>query len=165
MAESLGAVLSPSNVIEEGVNISKADCFTVQHFSYECSRRRNSAGIPYGQTLPSYLDVIINSDAKNKGKVLFNRIKNSTTDAFSFIFNTTFLTDGSLASYGDVIVAFGYIVDVEESFVRASEKSQEQGEGQDQAPVVQMLIHARILLSKMVFKGAGTSKTLTITND
>ncbi|MBO4341067.1 MAG: hypothetical protein J5835_06535 [Bacteroidales bacterium] len=155
MSNSLKAILVEKN-IQGQTTINESECLTVQHFSYTCRRRRNDAGLPYGSTLPSYLDFTIKVTSNNNGKGLLNHMSKNEPFQYSFIFNATF-TDNVLSKYEDLLLATGYIVDVEETYENfvLTDKT-----------VNQTLIHARLLLCNITYVGNGDiASYLNVTND
>lgn|GEM_PF-659635 len=165
----LKAILLLQDVLIGGGDIPIKSALTVQHFAYKCERHRASRGNPYGPTTQSFLDFSVKVATKNTAKALLERMNDPETFAYSFLFNTTFGTDGKLSDYQGVLVAHGYLVDLEESFESTNRKAGEAAATDNE----QMLIKARILLSKIVYgyyEGSGTSTkakrlNLIITND
>ena len=156
ISNQLKALLVVENIAEQGINVWQNNSFTVQHFSYECRRRRNDSGKPYGQTLPAYLDFTVRVSSGESGKVFFDRMRTNETFPYSFLFNASFNSMRRLSECEDAMVVTGYIVEVEELFesAPASDGSAEQ-----------MLIHARLLISNLAYLGQEHTLNLTITND
>lgn len=156
ISNQLKALLVTENIAEQGINVWQQNSFTVQHFSYECQRRRNDSGVPYGPTLPAYLDFTVRVSSDNNGKVFFERMRINETFPYSFLFNASFNDMRRLSECEDAMVATGYIVDLEELFesAPASDGSAEQ-----------MLIRARLLISNLAYLGRERTLDLTITND
>lgn len=143
-------------ITEQGIDVRQNNSFTVQHFSYTCCRRRNDSGIPYGPTLPAYLDFTVKVVSGNNGKVFFERMQTNETFPYSFLFNASFTTAHQLSEYDDAMVASGYVVDVEEEF--------ESAPGPD-GTTEQMLIHVKLLISNLAYLGQDRTLDLTITKD
>lgn len=164
----LKALLLLQDVLTSGGKVSLKSALTVQHFTYKCQRHRAPGGNPYGPTLQSFLDFSVKVATKNTAKALLERINSPETFPYSFLFDTKFASDGKLSDYQGVLVANGYLVDLEESFESTNHK-----EGETPAENEQMLISARILLSNIVYgyyEGSGESAKakslkLIITND
>lgn len=156
ISNELKAMLVTEDITESGVNVRQENCFTVQHFSYECSRRRNSAGEPYGPTVPSFLTFTVKVASDNNGKVFFDRIIGSETFRYSFLFNASFNDMRALSGFQDAMVATGYIVDLEEIY-----ESVPAGDGSSE----QMLIRAKLLLCNLAYVGRESILNLIITND
>lgn len=156
ISNQLKAMLVVEDISEQGVNVMQGNCFTVQHFSYACSRRRNDAGTPYGPTLPAYLDFTVKVASGNSGKVFFERMHQDSTFPYSFLFNADFNDVRRLSACEDAMIATGYIIDVEECYdkdIRLDANSE------------QMLIRARLLLSNIAYLGNERTLSLIITND
>ena len=156
LSNQLKALLVTEDITEQGVNVWQNNSFTVQHFSYECQRKRNDAGLPFGATLPAYLDFTVRIASGESGKVFVERMKLNGTFPYSFLFNASFNGLRQLSEYQDAMVARGYVVDLEESYDKAP--------GAD-GSTEQMLLHARLLLSKLSYLGRERVLDLTITND
>lgn len=152
----LKALLVLEDITEQGLDVRQNNSFTVQHFSYTCCRRRNDSGIPYGPTLPAYLDFTVKVVSGNNGKAFFERMQTNETFPYSFLFNANFTTMHHLAEYEDAMVASGYIVDVEEDL-----ESVPVPDGTTE----QMLIHVRLLISNLAYLGKERTLKLMITND
>ena len=144
------------DISEQGVNVMQSNCFTVQHFSYACSRRRNDAGAPYGPTLPAYLDFTVKVASGDSGKIFFERMYQKGTFPYSFLFNADFNDMRRLATCEDAMIVTGYIIDVEECY---DKDFRQDGSSE------QMLIRARLLLSNIAYLGNERVLKLTITND
>lgn len=155
-SNQLNALLVTDDISEQGVNVWKDNCFTVQHFGYQCSRKRTETGHPYGPTVPSYLDFTVKVEDKADGKVFYERMKSYKPFPYSFLFNANFDTRrGGLSSCEDALVAFGYIVEVEEIY--SAPRAGGQGE--------QALLRGRLLLSRINYPGRERTLTLSITHD
>ena len=156
ISNQLKALLVTENIAEQGINVWQQNSFTVQHFSYECLRRRNESGTPYGPTLPAYLDFTVKVASDNNGKVFFERMQMNETFPYSFLFNASFNEMRRLSQCEDALVATGYIVEVEELF---------EGAPASDGSADQMLIRARLLISNLAYLGKERTLNLTITND
>ena len=156
LSNQLKALLVLDDITDEGVSVWQNNCFTVQHFSYQCNRQRNEAGVPYGPTLPSYLDFTVRVSENDSAKLLFERIGISKTFPYSFLFNASFSTQRRLSDCEDGMVAQGYLVELDESYDSAANNGGTQE---------QMLIRGRLLLSHIRYVGRENSLKLNITND
>ena len=156
ISNQLKALLVTDNIAERGINVWQQNSFTVQHFSYECRRRRNDSGTPYGQTLPAFLDFTVKVASEDNGKVFFDRMLTNETFPYSFLFNASFNSMRRLSECEDAMVVSGYIVDLEETFESAPAAD---------GSAEQMLIHARVLISNIAYLGREKVLELTITKD
>ena len=150
----LKAVLYPENMVDGNKNVAKEQCYTVEHFAYGCSRKRNDAGFPYGATTPSELVFTIKLETPNSGKEFYQRIKENELFCYTFLFNAEFSAYGRLSSFDSALIAKGYMVDIEEYYNNE--------EGADHF-TSQILIKATLLLSSITFKGLDCDKVLEIT--
>ena len=150
------ALILTKDITEDKVVVKQADCLTLQHFSYQCGRKRTSSGIPYGPTTPSFLDFTIRVTAKGQGKVYFERAGLNMPFKYTFLFDAKFDTTGAkkLSEYGDAMVITGYIIEMEEFF------DEPQNENSDE----QSLLRCRLLLCNIIYLGTKPVK-LTITED
>jgi hypothetical protein len=156
LSNQLKAILVTEDITEPGVNVWQDNCFIVQHFHYECRRKRNVAGEPYGDTVPSYLFFTVKVVSEGNSKVFFERMRGHDTFRYSFLFNASFNSMRGLSEYQDALVASGYLVDLEELYESAPD-----GSGVSD----QMLIRAKLLLSNLAYVGQESILRLMITND
>ena len=154
-SNQLKALLITEDVSEQGVSVWQGNCHTVQHFTYECRRHRNDSGIPYGDTLPAYLNFTIRLADGESGKVFYERMLSHDPFPYSFLFNASFNDMRRLSDCEDAMVASGYIIDLEENY----DKPQEPGSGE------QLLLKGKILLSNIAYLGRERVLKLIITND
>lgn len=154
-SNQLKALLITEDITEQGVSVWQSNCYTVQHFSYECRRRRNESGVPYGPTTPSYLDFSVRIANAESGKVFFERMKTYQSFPYSFLFNASFNDMRKLSECEDAMVATGYIIDLEETY----DKPQEDGVQE------QMLLRGKLLLCNIAYLGRDKKMKLTITQD
>lgn len=156
LSKELKAMLVMEDIMEQGVSVWQGNCFTVQHFSYELHRGRDGHGLPFGATLPSFMEFSVKVSSDSSGKLFFKRMHQDQTFPFSFIFNAVFNAQGRLTDCDDSMVASGYLIDVEEIYGEESHS-----DGTDE----QMLIKARLLLSNIAYAGRDKTLNLIITND
>ena len=147
LSNELKALLVLEDITEGGVSVWQNNCFTVQHFSYACERKRNAAGIPFGPTQPSYLYFTVRISSDESAKEFLERLASRDPYPYSFLFNASFSDKRRLAQCEDALVARAYLTDVEESFEE------------------QMLIKGKLLLCNLSYLGQNDSLKLTITND
>ena len=100
--------------------------YTLQSFRYECSRTRNSQGIPYGPTQATVLRFTLKSLPDGYLKELYQRLKEkNAATSFSVVFDATFRsidTEGMvLSDYDNAIVATGMVVNVNEAYDASSQ--------------------------------------------
>lgn len=155
-SNQLKALLVLEDITEQGVSVWQNNCFTVQHYHYLCRRERNDAGIPYGRTVPSFLEFTIRVAAADSAKTLMERMQSQESFPFSFVFNASFAENRRLSDWEDAMVVRGYLVDVEETY----DKTQAEAGAQEQ-----MLIKGRLLLSNLAYVGRERVMKLTITKD
>lgn len=115
-SDFLKAVLYPDRILENGRNIEKNNCYTIQHFAYQCLRSRNDAGFPYGDTTPTEMVFTIRLAHPDDGKVFYHQMQSNELFEHTFIFNATFGPFCRLESFEDAMVVKGYVVDVNEDY-------------------------------------------------
>lgn len=100
--------------------VKKEDSFTIQQFHYECTRKRNNTGMPYGPTMTTLLQIEIKSLPNGYLKELYKRLDEQTESQFSVVFNATFRTDdygeNMLSDYDSGLIITGYVISVDETF-------------------------------------------------
>ena len=154
-SNQIKALLITENISEQGVNVWQNNCYTVQHFAYECRRKRNASGTPYGPTTPSYLDFSVRIASPDSGKVFFERMHASKSFPYSFLFNASFNDMRKLTECEDAMVATGYVINLEEAYDKPLEDGA-QG---------QMLLRGRLLLCNIAYLGRDRVLKLMITTD
>ena len=75
------------------INVKKEQGFTLQQFNYECSRKRNNMGMPYGPTQTTVLKFLIKSLPDGYLKEVYKRLDENTDSSFSIVFNAAFRSD------------------------------------------------------------------------
>lgn len=156
VSKQLKALILTKDISEQGIVVRQPDCLTLQHFNYQCSRRRTDDGIPYGPTVPSYIDFTVRVTDKAQGKAFFERVGLNKSFRYSFLFNASFASKKKLSDYEDAMVITGYLVEMEE-FYDQPRNPEEYSE--------QLLLHCRLLLCSIDYQGSKDSLTLTITED
>lgn len=134
------------------IKVPQSKCLTLQHYHYKCQRNRDEMGYPYGSTLSVLLDCTFRNVPDTQ--VLYERLRDNKPYTYTFVFNATFDVSKYLESYENAMTVNGYIVDIEEKF--------------DTKPIVdgeceQMLVHVKLLLSNIIYKGKSSDKILSIT--
>lgn len=153
MSNHLKALLFLDDITISPVAPSRDKGYTVQHFEYRCERSVDDNGIPFGSTLSVILKTSLKITSPNAGKALFERLKQNERYPFTFLFNATFDDDQKVADYGDGMVVYGYVVDIEESHVWASDEAESEQ---------QMLIAFDILVASITYLGRDNNKSLYI---
>ena len=164
----LSALLLTNDVLAPDAKISLDKALTVQHLTYGCSKKRTSAGNPYGATLPSFLEFTVRILKEKAGKVFLERMAEPETHPYSFVFYNKD-SEGNLVENG-IIVASGYAVSLEESTRTVTTIEQVNGDDGNKKDVPkddeQLHLTVKIMLSNLVFKGKdGKNLSLIITND
>lgn len=156
LSNQLKALLVMEDVTEEGVNVWQNSSFTVQHFSYQCRYQRNDAGMPYGPTLPSFLDFTVKISSNESAQQLFERMSMSESFPYSFLFNASFNANRRLAECEDAMVVRGFLVELDEAYDDGNP---------DKGTQEQMLVRCRLLVCNIAYQGREDVLKLTITND
>ena len=154
-SDHLKAVLYPDSILQDGKNIEKRTCLTIQHFAYQCQRSRDDAGFPYGDTTPSELLFTIRLGHPDDGKVFYQRLQSNELFDHTFIFNATFGPFERLESFEDAMVVKGYVVDVKEDYDTTV---------LEDGTMNQIRMEVRLLLSSITYAGKDDNyKRLDIT--
>ena len=160
----LSAIILTKDISDDSITVYQSDKLTLQHFSYQCSRKRTASGIPYGPTVPSYLDFTVRVTEKEQGKAFYERAGLGQPFRYSFLFDAVF-EDEELKSYKDAMVVTGYIIESEDFF----DQPEITGYDENDKPVYfsdeQQLLRCRLLLCGIEYMGKTTSLKLTITED
>lgn len=102
------------------VKVKKEQGFTLQQFNYECSRKRNNMGMPYGPTQTTVLKFLIKSLPDGYLKEVYKRLDENTDSSFSIVFNATFRMDengeNTLNDYDSALIITGFVISVDESY-------------------------------------------------
>lgn len=102
------------------VTVKKEQGFTLQQFNYECSRKRNNMGMPYGPTQTTVLKFLIKSLPDGYLKEVYKRLDENTDSSFSIVFNATFRMDengeNTLSDYDSALVATGFVIGIDEAY-------------------------------------------------
>lgn len=101
------------------VKVKKEQGFTLQQFNYECSRKRNNMGMPYGPTRTTILRFLIKSLPDGYLKEIYKRLDENADSSFSIVFNATFRMDengeNTLNDYDSALIITGFVISVDES--------------------------------------------------
>lgn len=108
------------DITDPTISVKKENGFTIQKFGYECSRNRNSMGMPYGPPLMTILNFTIKSLPDGYMKELYKKLAEHSASNFSIIFNATFHTNEDqyniLEEYEQAIIATGFVIDIKEIY-------------------------------------------------
>lgn len=114
------ATLFLYDITDPSVKAKREQSITIQQFSYECSRQRDAAGIPYGSTITTLMHITIKSLPSGYMKDIYKCLTTSSISKISILFNATFECGGGgetpLADYESALVAEGYVVDIAEEY-------------------------------------------------
>ena len=156
-SDHLKAVLYPDSILENGRNIERKVCKTIQHFAYKCQRSRNDAGFPYGDTTPTEMQFTIRLGNPDDGKVFYQRMQSNELFDHTFMFNATFGSFERLESFEDAMVVKGYVVDVKEDYDTAM---------LEDGTMNQIRMEVTLLISSITYLGKDdNSKILEITRN
>ncbi|WP_139247477.1 hypothetical protein [Mediterranea massiliensis] len=146
--------------------VKREQGFTLQQFHYECARKRNDRGMPYGPTQTTILQLQIKSLPDGYLKEIYKRLDEHTESCFSIVFNATFRTDegeNTLSDYDSGLVVTGYVISVDEAFgiSRPEPAVFPSEEGEKKADL--MMTSIRLLTQSITYIGSDSyQKTLYI---
>ena len=150
LSNHLKAVLFSGEVQDEGQNVLKEKCCTLEFFSYRYERSRNDAGFPYGVTNPSVLSFTVRLVQPNEGMVYHQRLLENVPYDYTFLFNASFNDQQRLKGYDNMFIVNGYVIDVEDDFTSGSKESR------------QMLIRVKLFVNTITYKGKMMDRQLEI---
>ena len=150
ISNHLKAVLFSGELQDEGQNVLKEKCCTLDYFSYRCERSRNDAGFPYGVTNPSVLSFTVRLVQPNEGMVYHQRLLENVPYDYTFLFNASFNDQQRLKGYDNMFIVNGYVIDVEDDFTSGSKESR------------QMLIRVKLFINSITYKGKMMDRQLEI---
>ncbi len=150
ISNHLKAVLFSGEVQDEGQNVLKEKCCTLDYFSYRCERSRNDAGFPYGVTNPSVLSFTVRLVVPEEGTVYHQRLLENVPNDYTFLFNASFNDQQRLKSCDNMFIVNGYVIDVEDDFTAGSKESR------------QMLIRVKLFVNSITYKGKMMDRQLVI---
>ena len=151
MSRQLKAVMFLED-ISEGIPARQENGFTIQHFEYSCFRSRDKAGMPYGPSNASLMQITLRTISSDGYKELYQRLNSMEQYAFSLIFNASYNDSRILQDYEDAMIANGYVVEIEELF----DTSDIQHNG--------MTLNMKILLHSLDYIGSKMEKRLFVNN-
>lgn len=150
LSNHLKAVLFSGEVQDEGQNVLKEKCCTLDYFCYRCERSRNDAGFPYGVTNPSVLSFTVRLVVPEEGTVYHQRLLENVPNDYTFLFNASFNDQQRLKSCDNMFIVNGYVIDVEDDFTAGSKESR------------QMLIRVKLFVNSITYKGKMMDRQLVI---
>lgn len=151
-SNELKVVVITEDFEENPINILKENCLTVQHFSYQCERKRNSQGEYYGAQEPVILNFRVRIGSIRQINRFYQNLVNNGHYPYSFLFSPTFNQNQRLADYEDGMVVDGYVINVVETF--NSSKNQA---GEDE----QVMLDVQILVRSITYAGREEQNNLT----
>ena len=156
LSNHLKAVFYPGNILTEDVyGIHMDHCFTVLHFNYECSKERDKAGFPFGNTKNTFLNFTLRLMRPEDGKLFYRQMQQNEPGSYTFLFNVKHENHRIKSSEDDMVVN-GYVVDVEDDYTTTpmSDGSTEQ-----------MQIHVKLLVANITYVGMNGNRTLAISRN
>ncbi len=136
--------------------------FTLQQFSYECSRKRNSRGEPYGPTLASILRFTLKSLPDGYLKEFYQRLTENTVSCFSIVSNAVFQSNGFennvLSDYDSALVVTGQVVDIDEAYHTEDACKHPGTNGKNEVNQDLMMITVDFLLQSITYIGSNNYK-------
>ncbi len=117
MSNCTKASLFFQDITDSTTQVRKEHSFTLQRFSYECVRKRNSHGLPYGPTLGSVLRLTLKSLPDGYLKELYQRLSDATAASYSIVTDAMFRPDNqALNDYAGAMIVTGWVIDVDEAY-------------------------------------------------
>ena len=150
LSNHLKAVLFPDEMQDNGNNVMKEKCSTVQYLGYRCERSRDDAGFPYGPTNPSVLSFTVRLVQPEEGYVYHQRLMENDPFDYTFLFNASFNDQQRLKGCDNVLVVNGYVIDVEDDFSSNDKEKR------------QMLIRVKLFINSITYKGKMMDEQLVI---
>lgn len=152
LSNHLKAILFPEGLQDQGNNVLKEKCSTLQHFGYRCERSRDDAGFPYGPTNTTVMSFTVRLVLPDEGALYHQRLMENDSYDYTFLFNATFNDQQRLKSYDNMLVVNGYLIDVEDDFSTGGQDKDDR----------QMLIHVKLLVNSITYKGKTNDEVLEI---
>ena len=151
-SNELKAVMIPDNFLDNPKSVLKENCLTVQHFDYQCERKRNDSDSIYGSTEPVILRFTIRVNSVRHARPFYQGLIHNAHYYYSFLFNTTYDGNGRLSQYEDGMVVDGYIVRVEENYTSLKHQQNEDE---------QVLLDVEVLVRSVIYLGQENNYTST----
>lgn len=144
------------------VKVKKEQGFTLQQFNYECSRKRNNMGMPYGPTCTTIIQLQIKSLPDGYMKEIYKRLDENTISNFSIAFNATFKTDeygdNILSDYDSSLVVTGFVISVEESYSNNHIKTTSKHSKDEETTANLMMTNVGFLTKSITYIGSENYK-------
>lgn len=143
-SNELKALVVAEDFLENPMHVLRENCMTVQHFDYQCVRKRNSSGATYGPTEPVILKFTVRVGSPMDARLFCRYLISNVPENYSFLFNATFNANQRLSNYEDGMVVNGYVVSVEENY-----SSNKNITGEEE----QILLEVKILTRSVTYMG------------
>ena len=138
-------VIADNNVVDNPINVLKENSMTVQHFDYQCRKKRTESNCVYGVSEQVILKFTVRINSSCHAAVFYRCLNSNQPHDFSFLFNATFNNNERLADYEDGMVVNGYVVHIEENY-------NSQTEGQND--MEQILMTTTLLVRSVNYLGS-----------
>ena len=142
--KELKAVAVIADLSEAGSSVTSDQCMTVEHFDYQCARKRDSRGVTYGASMPSDLHFTVRINNADQTKPVYQQLMETENNPITFIFNATFSDNKRLSAYDDAMVIEGFVIEVAEAFQSAALDAQKEE---------QILLRARMQVRSLTYIG------------
>ena len=143
-SNELRAVVINDNFLETPQSVMRENCLTVQHFDYQCERKRNESGEVYGAMEPVILSFSIRVNSPRHSRAYYSALISNEHYYYSFIFNATYDANQRLEDFEDGMVVDAYVVHVDEEYVTRAV-----GEGADK----QILLNVKLQVCGVTYAG------------
>lgn len=145
------------DITDPTVTAKKEQSLTLQRFEYECSRNRNTEGMPYGPTLASMLRFTLKSLPDGYLKEFYRRLGDHDVSCFSIVLDAVFQNNGQednvLSDYGGALVVTGQIVDIDETYQTYDSDRLREGKAAGESDHDLMVITVEFLLQSITYVG------------
>lgn len=138
-SQYLKGLFTFDDLTDNGIRIIQDNCYTLQHYEYDCHRSRNKNGEPYGNTVGSVLWFTVKLAGTQKYNAFYNQLKSNLPHSFTFLFNASFDSGKYLDLYDSALVIRGFLIDAEEYYRSSMEE--------------QMSLKLGVLLKSIVYIG------------
>lgn len=152
LSNNLKAVVFPDVMQDQGNNVQKEKCYSVQEFNYRSERSRNDAGFPYGPTNPTVMSFTVRLVHPEEGVIYHKRLLENAPADYTFLFNASYNDQQRLKSFDNALFVNGYVIDVEDDFSAGGKASGNR----------QMLVRVKLFVSSITYKGKTKDEVLEI---